>query len=284
MSTFVRNIDLKKRKRVTSRGLNRRPEIKQVNNFTLNNLYTAISVTAFRLDLTRGILHPYYLFELGMPIQGTQSYQRIGNQINVKWIRLKGYIAIYDRLISNCRLKFYLVRSYGKALTGSEFLNFFNDWQTISFTDTNAWNVLTNMRHNYYKATFKPDLVGRSKGYVINKLFELKLHPSSHSMSPHVTQAYVESHGTVGGTQVTNVPEHMEVGRFDLEAVDNLPIDVKLSIQETIDCRSDHYYLYAMEDYPYASDAPKSTTGYPEPKLIDCFDANFFSRLYFTDA
>ena len=153
MSTFVRNIGLKRRKVVQSKGLRMTPEIKQCNFIRSSADYLAMSINPFNKNTTQRVYRPYELIAMFYPNQGTDAGERIGNTINLKWMRFKGYITVYDRLISNCRLKFYLVRCYGRDITDVSFVNLFNSWEPVNYSETNLWTLLTAMRHNYYKTT-----------------------------------------------------------------------------------------------------------------------------------
>lgn len=249
MSTFVRNVGVKKRKRVSSKGLRTRPEIKQYNMKSAASTYTSIVVTPFEYDPDHWKFRPYNLIPFVMPGVGTGSFERIGNKINMKWIRMKGYITIYDRLISNCKLKFFLIRVYGKTLLDSEIPLMFQTWDEVDYAESDVWVLLAHMRHNYYKAVLNPNVIGRDKGVVVNRIGEVKLHPSSHAMDARTlprTEIALSS-------SVAVVPQYNEINTTDLEAIDNIPLDIKISIQETVDCTKDHYFLLIMQDYPYVS-------------------------------
>lgn len=285
MSTFVRNVGLKRRKVVSSKGLQKSPEIKQCNFILSNGSYTALSVVPYTLDTTHYLYRPYHAIAMAKPNLGTEAFNRIGNKINIKWIRLKGYITIFDRLITTCRLKFFLIRSYSRTLTDTDIANMYNDWQPINYAEPNVWTILTNCRHNYFKATLNPNAVGRDKGVVINKICEIKLNPSAHNMSVTNVLATTLTTTTSNQVQTTTVPANYYTKEYDYEAVDNIPFDVRISVQETIDCAKDYYYLYVMQDYPYCTDnTVKTTTYYPYPKAITGYEANFFARYYYTDA
>lgn len=288
MSTFVRNIGLKRRKSVKSRGIKRGPEIKQKDFFTATQANDAWAIVPFAEDLEHRTTRPFKLIEMSWPSVGTYYYNRVGNKINMRWIRFKGYACVYDRLISNCRLKFYLVRCYGRSVADANFGDLFKNWETVNYDVTNVWTIMNHMRHNYYKAIVDIDKVGRNKGIVISKLGEIKLNASSHSMNARIMPAHTENTtGTTGqGTnETTSVPQVPMGKSFEFESVDNIPIDLKISLYETIDCTVDHYYLYIMEDYPYTTNnTVKQGTFYPQPTKDSGFELNFFGRYYYTDA
>ena len=286
MSTFVRNVSVKRRKLVSSKGLNKRPEVKQCNWILSSYSYDAMTLTPYDLDLSGNnhIYRPYYLIGMFKPNTGAEEYERVGNKINVKWIRLKGYISVFDQLISTVRLKFFLVRSYGRSI--ADVSTFFNNWEVVDYTKSDVWAIMTAMRHNYYKATFNATNLGRDKGVVMSKICEIKINPSSHSMTGNGVGAHDIPVATIQGQAVQQVPKYLEQKQFEYEAVDNIPFDVRVSVQETIDCTRDYYYLYVMQDYPYCTtyNTVKNSTYYPYATKSRGYEANFFCRYYYTDA
>ena len=282
MSTFVRNLGLRKRKTVKSRGYKIGAEVKQKNAFTNEDDYNAWAIVPFNYDTTIRATRPFELTEIVMPSQGTARYQRIGNRINMRWLRMKGYLAVYDRLISNCRLKVYLVRTYGRSINQTGFQALWKNWENIGYdASIDMWALLNHMRHNYYKACLDIDKVGKEKGVVISKIGEMKIHASSHSMDAYHNGAHVIP---VAEGEAT-VPEQVIVHPYEFESVDNVPFDIKISLHETIDCTTDHYYLYFMQDYPYCTNNDmKAYTSYPQPSKVSGYELNFFTRYYYTDA
>lgn len=281
MSTFVRNIALKKRKTVKSKGIQRRPEVKQKNAFDNTLGYEATAIVPFVHDDGIGAWRPFELKQIIWPVGGAGSFQRVGNKINCRWLRLKGYCAIYDRLISNCNLKFYLVRCYGTNTTNLTFESCWSNWETVDYSIANLWTLMNHMRHNYYKACLRPDKVGKDKGIVVSKLGELHLHPSSHAMNAKLVAAHtVVGTGPVGQstTLTMPVPQHAIGNAYEYEAIDNIPFDMKISLYETVDCNVDYYYLFVMQDYPYVTDdQTKSGTAFPYPAKVSGYEVNFFT-------
>lgn len=287
MSTFVRNIGLRKRKTVKSRGYKHGPEIKQKDFFEVGSTYNAWACVPFARDLAHRIFRPFELISISWPTSGSSADSRIGYNINMRWIRFKGYCTVYDRLITNCKLKLYLVRSYGRSLDDAGFVALYKNWEAVDYGANDVWGILNAMRHNYYKAIVDIDKVGRNKGVVISKIGEIKIHPSSHSMDAWQSLRTISDlTGSIGASSnaIITTPVIPSGNTFEFESIDNIPFDLKISLHETIDVNNDHYYLFVMQDYPYVSDnTPKPNTYYPAPTKSSGYELNFFGRYYYTD-
>lgn len=287
---FVKNLNYKRRKSVKSKGLIKRPEVKQFNFLNGLGNWSSKHLSIWYTDpVDNDAIHPYDAVGLTFPAQGTSVNQRVGNKINLKWLRIKGYYNIYDTLISVCHLKFFLIRSYN-GLETFNFTDLYNNWEAVNVLNNNVWDILTAMRHDYYKAVLNTNKVGTKYGLAISKLFELTMHPSAHAANgvKHWHHEIVQG-GTYGGADadmITNpvTPEEAMMG-FKLESVGNFPIDIKVRINETVDVTTAKFYVFYMVDYPYATKTyVDTTTLYPTPEKVEGFDVNFFCRAYFTDA
>ena len=124
----------KKRKRIQSDGFKRTSEIKQFNMLISNSdTYTELTMGMDDGTGESNYLRAYTARNLFWPTQGVDDHQRIGNKVNLKYIRFKGHVKVYGNLVhavSHWRL--YLIRTTGVTIANVNY--YFTNFSTIDWS------------------------------------------------------------------------------------------------------------------------------------------------------
>ena len=160
----------KKRARIGGTKIIKRPEIKKINmGFAADGTAltsVCIGSTPVLQELNRTQWPSWVPMSLQLPVQGTGAAQRIGHNINLKWIKFKGYIRSFLNLPIPVRWRLVLYRTpfqidvtgYSNRITIS---NFAEMWENYEDAYTNGISVVTRMdraHHNFYKLVRKSDM------------------------------------------------------------------------------------------------------------------------------
>lgn len=228
------------------------------------------------LGRTTGTATNFYPQEILWPTQGSGMNNRIGNRINFKALRLKGWITLAPDQLKQIRWRLVLCRldipaatvTFDAAAYLSEFINSDNNVPTTF----NVTTLNTFCRHNFYKK-FKN---------VENRDFKCKVIASG-CLPPtnQYKKLYLSLTGTVGGsTSVLTSTSESHITDLHTENVGYIPIDVTVAINDTIDVAlgTRHYYLVLEADCGFGWTNQGTASGSEIGLLL-----NFYARGYFTD-
>lgn len=216
--------------------------------------------------------------EIVWPSQGASASQRVGNRINFKALRLKGWITLAPDQLKQIRWRLVLCRLDLPAGTvtfdANAYLSQFINADTNVPTSFDQTRLNTFTRHNFYKK-FKN---------VENDDFKCKVLASG-CLPP--TNEYKKMHiylsGTVAGQGAqltTGTINPAYITNLHTENCGYLPIDVTVAINDTIDVAvgNRRYFLVLEADCGFGWTNEGSASGTEIGLLL-----NFFARGYFTD-
>lgn len=228
------------------------------------------------LGRSSGTATNFYPQEIVWPTQGTGMANRIGNRINFKALRLKGWITLAPDQLKQIRWRLVLCRlelpvgsvTFDANAYLSQFVNSDNNVPTTF--DQARLNTFT--RHNFYKK-FKN---------VENTDFKSKVIASG-CLPPtnEYKKVFIHFSGTVSGsTAMLQTSNDSFISGLHTENVGYIPIDVTVAINDTVDIAvgTRRYFLVLEADVGYGW----SNQGSPAANEIGLL-LNFFARGYFTD-
>lgn len=299
----------KKRKRMPGTDSSKRKEVKQCNpmyghpsDYTAFNLRPMLNYTS---SLEGGqVISPWRLHKLLYPEQGANSYQRVGNSIFIKSLRIKGYIYPNYRCIAkpiHWRLKLYRMDSlYPKAANHttlndiSAYLTLFNNFE-IPANFTHYYNIIDACRHNFYKAIKKyPKLVNYSCKTIASGTI------------PLTNGLHNFGYDALGNTTFKTVGSFLDDDGTWTEDKSMFPLDINIKINDRITWLLDQassamtanvfYFIVLEDDFGVGVDVHKTTYDassgdfndpYYEFEANDiakcCYHGTFFARWYYTD-
>lgn len=287
MSTISNKIRIKGKRKSSVKGAKHKPdkpEIKKTNFFfdpaaEGNNLRSAALVVPFRDNIpsNRTDMFPCYTFTwMRDPGVGTNSWQRIGNKVRIKYIQIKGYCQVYQNLLSQCRVRMSFIRQMNRDST-TRTASIYTNYETLH-PDAEAYEQCATMRHNYYKSHF--DTALKSKDFTCQKILELTLTPYVSPSASFFLQGNATT-STVWNAGIELTPVHQEAYC--------IPINKVLVLNEDFNHGTDSYGLTVECDQPLAGISTElplvnkyptltKTAGY-QPWML-----NFFVLVYYTDA
>lgn len=299
----------KKRKRMPGTDQSKRKEIKQMNPmYGHPNDYTSFDVVPL-LNYTPsleggGDIAPWRLHKLLYPSQGTNSYERIGNSIFIKSLRIKGHIGPTWKNIArpiSWRLKLYRFDSMYPQVTNHTALNdvgayltLFNNFELPSdFSNVSA--VYNACRHNFYKAIKKyPKLTNYTCKTIASGIL-----PMTNSLGNFGYEAFGSNPIKTFGS---NLADNGTFGSMK----QIFPIDINVKINDRITWERDQantgmtanvfYFLVWEDDFgcgcdvkPSTYNASSGTFNLPYYEINGtntaqrCYYCNFFAKWYYTD-
>lgn len=217
------------------------------------------------------------------PSEGTGANQRIGDKINAKGMRIKGWIEVQDCLVCPVNLKLTVIQLYShySTITPTKY-DMFWKW-VIDPNQAAAKTCIEYMRSNYYTMCRASDADGDGKQFKINTVWKTTLQPGGHTANGLDTPLPSTN------TATTNNLWEFRVSRPLSNAVAyNIPIDIVVDMNQTVDCEEDSLFLFWQCDYPYTSTGPVGITDlYPTPQFATAdaygFKINYYNLLYYTD-
>lgn len=286
----------KKRARIGGTKINKRPEIKKINmGFAADGTaLTSVCIGSSPVlqELNRVQWPCWVPMSLQLPVQGTGPAERIGNKINLKWIKFKGYIRSFTNLPIPVRWRLVLYRTpfqinvegYSNKITIS---NFAEMWENYEDAWTNGISVLTRWdraNHNFYKLVRKSDM-WRELGIYRTVLAKGVVAPHQSRSMINFTKTYQagSSTGVNDGTTYNGTGSSFEK-RNGCDYV-----NARVVLNDTINCvqRSQFYYIVVETDGLFAMTYNTNvTTTLDSFNLLwadRTFELNFFIRGYFTD-
>lgn len=253
------------------------PEVKKFNALTGTNVYTSYDFCNL-IHAPSPTISAFQPVVFSWPNQGTGLAQRVGNRITFLGFRLKGWLTLSATQLKMIRWRFVLVRldmptgsvTFDTEAYLSQFLNSSTSVPGTAF-DQEAYETFS--RHNFYKK-FKD---------VDNKSFTTKVLASGTLPATNeYKKMYISLTGTVSGSNAvlaTAINPSYVMGAHSGN-MGYIPIDVKVKLNDTIDCASNNrrYYLVFEADCGYGwTDAGGASASYVG--VI----ANVYARGYFTD-
>ena len=284
-SSFAR-----KRKRMKGTNAKKVVEVKQWNprytgdsdSFDSVNIYNLCSNTL----ISPAGASSWMPFKINWPLTGTNSYNRIGNSIFLKYLRFKGYVRVYNRAVHGIRWRLRLIRADGfKFLEpsgqGIQLLKqYLNMWKAGQYpsqdSEFSVANSVAGMtRHNFYKAF---------KDVQYNNILQTKVIASGYvPVSSPATNSVTT--GTIAGSETSTVALNTNLIVSNLsEGYYNVPIDVKVKCNDNVKV-DDITYYYVLETDFGVGISYSNTNGLSLSMAISSviFELNFFIRGYFTD-
>lgn len=225
-------------------------------------------------------------FKMNWPQNGTNSYNRIGKSIFLKYLRFKGYVRVYNLAVHGIRWRLRLIRADGfKFLEPSGqgiqlIKQYLNVWKAGQYPSQDTeFSVATSVagmtRHNFYKAF---------KDVQYNNILQTKVIASGYIpvSSPATVGATT---GTIAGSETSTVALFTKtVNQTFNEGFYNVPIDVKVKCNDNVNV-DDITYYYVLETDFGVGITYGNTNGLSMSMAISSvvFELNFFIRGYFTD-
>lgn len=269
----------KGKKRMRGGDIIRGPEVKKWNALLGS---TATPPTSYDfvnnvIGRSSGTATNFYPQDILWPSVGTGANQRIGNRIDFKALRLKGWITLAADQLNQIRWRLVLCRldipAGSVTFNANNYLSQFVNSDTNVPTTFDQTRINTFCRHNFYKK-FKN---------VENKDFKCKVIASG-CLPPtnEYKKLFLGLTGTVGGsTSVLTSTSESHITNVHTENCGYIPIDVTVVINDTIDCAvgNRHYYLVLEADHGFGWTNQGTASGSEIGLLL-----NFYARGYYTDA
>ena len=254
------------------------PEVKKFNCLAGTSVYTSYDFCNL-LHAPSPTISAYTPVAFSWPSMGTGSAQRIGNRITFLGFRLKGWITLSATQLKMIRWRFVLVRldmPTGTVTFDAEayLSQFLNSSSVVPSTSFNQELYETFTRHNFYKK-FKD---------VDNKSFRTKVLATG---CLPATNAYNRMNltltGTIAGQSAvigSNSGDPSWVMAVHSGNMGYIPIDVKVKLNDTIDCASNNrrYFLVFESDCGYGW----TDSGGPSKDYVGVI-ANVYARGYYID-
>lgn len=299
----------KKRKRMSGTDGSRRREVKQMNPlYGHPNDYTAFEVRPMvslsgSLDGGQNI-YPWRLHKLMYPDQGSNSYQRIGNSIFLKNLRIKGYVyPRFNCLVKpiNWRLKLYRFDSMYPQVTThnakndvSAYMTLFNNIEVPADTGV-ALDCVAACRHNFYKAIKKyPKIVNYTCKTIASGRIQM-----TGNIESFGSTSFGNASCVTYGTCLTNFGSYLEdKGCYPLDINVKLNDRVTWQLDQTSTAMTANvFYFLVLEDdlgvgveaHGASGNAGQATVTQPyysfdvNNSANSCYKMSFFARWYYTD-
>lgn len=303
-------VSAKKRKRIAGTVAKKKPEIKQCNTMTGHNIdyeaYTIKPVNSISYVTTDAkTIYPWRLIPLYYPLVGTESYNRIGNNIFLKSLRLKGYVTpTWRNLVKpiHWRLKLYRFdgeypepASANAVVQMQAYLGLFNNWETPAQASATSYTAAA--RHDFFKAIKK-----------YPKLYNYSCKTIASGIIPLANKCFTSSGVAIGSAAQQIVEKGFE--RTSNNDCGCYPLDVIVKLNDRISWVrnaantsyvQDIHYFFAFEDdfgigiaiqepsITIPSQGSPTFTGANWTLDITnpdncCYTLSFFARWYYTDA
>ena len=291
VTALIRN---KKRKRVWSRGIWQGIEVKKsfgcAPEKDPENAYFYWQVYWYKFESswpgdTSGFKTRdcWTCFKCAWPLAGTGPNQRIGDKINLKGIRLKGFIEVQDCLVTPVNLKLAIFQTTHDSGSMSESFWKYCYRYARDIPATSAIGTIENMRWNYYTMVRTDDVSGNFDEAKINIVYKTTLLPCGHTANGIDTPIPSTNTATTnaGWIQRQSRPLSHGVGY-------NIPLDIVIDFNSTFDVEEDSIHYCWFCDYPYQSDGEVRVTDlYPTPAFANAtsygFKIYYSDTLYYTD-
>lgn len=254
------------------------PEIKKWNGFYGNAGMTSIDFTNLVIAPS-GSFANYQPCRISWPQVGATPGFRVGSKINFLGMRLKGWITLAADQLKQIRWRLLLCRLDLPAGSVNFDANaYLNQWVNADTSVPTSFDVSryeSFARHNFYKK-FKD---------VANTNFKTKVLASGVLPATNLyNKLHIYLSGTIAGNnaQLTTgtVNPSYSMGLHSGN-VGYLPIDVKVKINDNVDCTQDmrRYYVVLECDCGYGWTDSGQTSGTEAGMIV-----NIYSRCYYTDA
>lgn len=287
----------KKRARIGGTKLIKRPEVKKINmGFAADGTaLTSISIGSSPVlqNLNRTQWPCWVPMSLQLPQQGTGAADRIGNKINLKWIKFKGYIRSFVNLPIPVHWRLVLYRTPFQITTTGynnriEILNFGELWENYEDAFSSGIDSVTRWdrsHHNFYKLVRKTDY-WRELGIYRTVLAKGIIAPHQSRNMVNFTKTYQagSSTGVNDGTTYNGTGTS-----FDKRNVSDY-VNARVVLNDTINCvqRSEYYNIVVETDgmfgMTYNSNTSTTIDAFSNAWNDRTFELNFFIRGYFTDS
>lgn len=278
----------KKRKRAKGANHVIKSEIKQYNplvveNGNANNYGSVIISNIMQPDGVQANstnFGSWVPLILAHPTEGTGSFQRIGKQYYLKYLRILGHIEVGPRVAyaSNWRMVLLRVNPGNKIVTQTTagygrinaYGSMFKNWENVVVT-TEMDNRRAFIRHNYFKKIVDVD----QKDLYARKVIASGVIPATASYQD--TTSYGSNALTTGVIRPKN--PYSLCRRF--------PLDIKVKCNDWL-TEDEHYYILVETDNTEGLNIGFAQSGLAEltPNIMwgdMAFNFNFFVRAYFTD-
>lgn len=217
------------------------------------------------------------------PAGGTGANNRIGDKINCKGLRIKGWIEVQDCLVTPCNLKLTILQLYNhRDVIQPNRFDIFWKWG-VDNNQATAKGSIENMRINYYTMCRASDAVGEGLDFKINTVWKTTIQPGGHTANGMDTPLPSTN------TATTNASWEFRITKpLSNQVSYNIPIDIVVDLNQTMDCKEDAIFFFWTCDYPYTSTGTIGIADlYPTPQFATAdsygFKINYYNLLYYTD-
>lgn len=260
----------------------RKVEVKRYNPFSIGELARSLeiwNVNGANIDGTIGVYMPVPLI---YPNTGTTSLNRIGAKIFMKYLRLKGYFTLMNRMVCPIRWRLCLVRvdfnsDVQVTINQSWYLGhfLFSD-TTVQTQNSSVENALSWSRHNFYKKVKD----------VNDDTFKRKVIASGFFPAVNTHMNYDGQFAGTSGDKAMSGAVSFK-GYNGLAAVDQLgfiPVDVTVKLFDGVDCSRNlrRYYLVLETDNCIGYDDDLTPTTWHLASSV--LRLSVQGLVYFTDA
>lgn len=284
----------KKRKRMNGTNNVKKAEIKQWNPRGPNELdgYGGVKMSnlltrTLNLVTSSSSWLPQRIY---MPSVGAASYQRIGKRIFLKYLRFKGYVMVYQKMIVGVRWRLRLLRTDNYVFTTPadaqraqeaiiQYLQLYRNNETYAIGEAswdNANSIRTISTHNYYKTIKNVD----NNNIMSSKIIASGYIPYGERdvRVKYEGSLTGNSAGVISLSGFQHYNSSFDGGRYCI------PLDVKVKCNDYVNDEDVRYYYVLETDcgcgINYSADGEPFTTMATANPL---FEVSFFIRGYFTD-
>lgn len=259
-----------------------KPEVKRYNPFNVTTLAQSFDFYNISASTIPSANPAFMPFPLLYPNTGDGPMNRIGARIYLKYLRIKGFINMMNRMVCPVRWRLCLVRvdfnvDVVVTINQNWYLNHFLFVDTTAMTTASSvQEVLSWSRHNFYKKVKD----------VNDQTFKRKVIASGFfpALNNHITLEG-QLAGTLGNQALTATFEQSGYNSSHAQGIAGyVPLDVTVKLFDNVDCARNlrRYYLVFEADncVGYDSDL-NSEVGRLASATVH---VNAQALAYFTDA
>ena len=258
-----------------------RPEIKKYNPLHTDqtNPYDAISICNIAQPTSppTDSYGSWEMIQFQDPLQGTASYNRVGNFYSLKYLKIKGYVEVNWKCEFKVNYKLLLIRADAEMHDFHQFLNKFyhnyqfpSGWTNTSHTFVDDATRMSYGRHNYYKMVRNVDTWG--EGDVVIRV----INDGTITNFPQRTESTV-----VVGTNPSITTTSNDGATWPAY----YPININVTVNDNIKVGKERYYLMLITDQPVGYTRVMGSQGLSRSHAYAdrAFELSFFTLAYYTD-
>ena len=282
----------KKRKRMKGTDSTKKVEIKQWNPRYIGegDTYNGIAITNVMNPGNDSVAagSSWMPYKIYMPEMGTDSHQRIGKSIFLKYLRFKGFIRVYPRSLIGSRWRLRLIRCDNFSFPDSHgghgvdaIRSYVDILKNSKIPDyTVASDVWLACAHNFYKSLKNVD----NNNVVQYKVIASGYIPASNPYMVNFQRALAQ------GSASEFIETNGRVYEYDFgNGCYCIPLDVKVKCNDFIKDDINYYYCFEVDcgvgfNMSKVQIQPPATDCVPSTSIAHAmYEVSFFIRGYFTD-